>query len=88
LDKNSRIDFLVISDDNLDYFYEKTDLNEWLLNIVAQDDAIVSEKIEDDAETDVPSQVEILKNGNVYKEPIVKIENENMEAMEQIRQKE
>jgi hypothetical protein len=88
LDKNSRIDFLVISDDNLDYFYEKTDLNEWLLNIVAQDDAIVSEKIEDDAEIDGPSQVEILKNGNVYKETIVKIENENMEAMEQIRQKE
>ena len=88
MDKNSRIDFLVISDDNLDYFYEKTDLNEWLLNIVAQDDAIVSEKIEDDAEIDGPSQVEILKNGNVYKETIVKIENENMEAMEQIRQKE
>lgn len=88
LDKNSRVDFLVISDDNLDYFYEKTDLNEWLLNIIAQDDAVVSGKIEDDTIADGPTQVEMVKDGNVYEETIVKIENENREAMEQIKQKE
>ena len=74
LDIESRTDFLIISDEYLDYFYANTDLNEWVLNIINDDAESINEPEEIEEETDSWKE-EVIEPENV--EPV--IDNEKIE---------